>query len=188
MTAKVLKGPWGQRKPAHEVWAPLWEDIGRAGCLPSLDQERVIAELVEEIMQLAARLDMPLITSPGGWLKGFIAKLHPELWPPSHLQDYNKIWPALKERKTQMQKLERRELSLITTKQNRHIRYLLNRDPYRDDAWLYEYIGKFFPDARREKNGRTRPSLSALTTNEAWHIIDVLMGKTPARQGKRRRA
>jgi len=169
-------------------WEPLWEELCRQAELPSHAQEEVIAELVGEIQQLADRLNLSPIRMPAGWLRGFVKQADPELWPPIQSQDRNKILYLLKERKKQLQRMQRRELSLISRPQLKFIRLLLGRDPYRDEEWLYAYIAENFPQAKREKDGQMRPSLSNLTTREAGHIIDLLQGQAPARSRKRRRA
>lgn len=188
MSAQVLKGPWGRRPPRVTFWEPLWEELCKTAELPSPAQEEVIAELVQEIQLLADRLKLSPIRMPAGWLRGFITQANPELWPPSDSQQWNTILFLLKERKKQLQRMERRELSLVSRPQIRKIRWLLSRDAYRDEAWLYAYIGENFPEARREKDGRLRPSLSSLTLAEASHLIDLLQGQAPARRRKRRRA
>jgi len=188
MSGKVLKGPWGRRSPQVKFWEPLWEELCKTAELPTHAQEEVIAELVGEIQELNGRLKLSPIRMPAGWLRGFVKQAEPDLWPPMHSQDWNKVLFLLKERKKQLQKKQRRELSLISGPQIRRIRWLLNRDPYRDEAWLYAYIGEHFPQASRNKGGRQQPSLSSLTTREAGHVIDLLQGQEPAQGRRRRRA
>ncbi|MBU4278198.1 MAG: hypothetical protein KKC30_15765 [Proteobacteria bacterium] len=188
MSAKVLRHPAGRRPPRVAFWEPLWEELSRTAELPSPAQEETIAALVGEIHAIAQRLNYSPIHNPAGWLRGFIVQASPKLWPPSDSQDWNKILYKLKERKTQMQLRERRELSLISRPQTRMIRGLLSKDPFRDEEWLYAYIAENFPESRRKKDGKMRPSLSCLTTSEASHLIDLLQGQAPARRRKRRRA
>ncbi|MCF8064350.1 MAG: hypothetical protein K9K65_06075 [Desulfarculaceae bacterium] len=188
MSAQVLKGPWGRRLPRVAFWEPLWEELCRTAELPSPAQEKVIAELIGEIQQLADRLKLSPIRMPAGWLRGFVMQANPDLWPPGDSQQWNTILFLLKERKKQLQKMERRELSLVSRPQIRKIRWLLARDPFRDEAWLYAYVGENFPQAKREKGGKQRASLSSLTLAEASHLIDLLQGQAPARHRKRRRA
>ena len=188
MSGKVLKGPWDRRSPKVKFWEPLWEELCRTAELPTVSQEAVIAELVGEVQDLVCRLKQSPIRMPAEWLRGFVKQAEPDLWPPMHSQEWNKVLFLLKERKKQLHKRQRADLKLISTPQVRKIRFLLSRDPYRDEEWLYAYIGEHFPRAKKKKGGQQRPSLSSLTTREAGHVIDVLQGQEPARGRKRRRA
>ena len=179
--AKVIKGPWGRRQAKHPIWAPLWEELCRTAELPSLGQEGVIAKIVAEILDLVDRLNLGPILDASAWLRGFIRKMDKVEWPPDHPQDYNNVLGALKVRKTQLQKMERRELSLISIPQVRMIWGCLRRHHVLDEDWLYAYIAENFPEAKREKHGHKQPSLSSLTNTEAGHIIDVIRGKAQPR-------
>ncbi len=180
----VIRGPWGGAAPTAPPapggpLASLWADPGCPA--PSPGQADLIHELMAEISREVAWRQGEPIRDPAAWLRG-AAGQQGEGWPPS---DWQAVIRLLKSKLKQMRAIRQRKArdarraaaGKISPAQKRMIWALIRKHPYCDEDWLYAWIGQNFPQARREKDGKKAPSVSALSQSEAGRIIDHLEGR-----------
>ncbi len=167
---EVVPGPWGERHPRTALFRTLRGGDGDLEQMPSPGQERLIADLVEEICALSRQTGRAVPSDPARWLVGF-GRQAAGSWPPG---DWSGLIAGLKRRKRQL--IEQvRQHDRITPAQMRKIWATLRCSPYLDQATLYQIIAQRFPQARKREGGRTRPSLSRLTRREAGRLLDMLL-------------